>query len=327
MTGDSLSIVVVNRNTRDLLEQLLESVYGDPSLAPLLGEVVVVDNGSTDGSGSMVRQQFPSVVLIENGGNRGFAAAVNQGWRLARGRRVFFLNSDIVLPPGETGKLLDHMTVSRDTGICAPQLVYPDMRPQRSFAHAPRLLLEVIPRSLLERLLPGTYPPTKPPPGTSGPEGAARDVESVIGAAMMVDRRVLEELEGFDERFFFFLEETDLCVRARQKGYGVRCVPHARVIHHQGKTVRKNWILGRMEYNISLHKFMRKHHGAGYGSLFGAIRFLKALLALAGLSFLPFLLVKARNRLSYGYYCRLVGWYVRGMPEDAGLRANSPERR
>lgn len=329
MNSQSLSIVIVNRNTRELLEQLLGSIYGDPSLEPLLREVIVVDNGSTDGSGSMVRDRFPSALLRENSDNQGFARAVNQGWRRALGAEVFFLNSDILLPPGETGKILDYMESHPDTGICAPQLVYPDMRTQRSFAHAPRLLFEVIPRSLLERILPGRYPPSKPPPDTldRGSAPSARDVDSVIGAAMMVRRKVLEVLEGFDERFFFFLEETDLCVRARKKGYGVKFVPHSRVIHHQGKTVRKNWILGRMEYNISLHKFIRKHHGRAYGGLFAATRFLKALFAVAGISLLPFLLVKARTRLSYGYYCRLVGWYLRGLPEDGGLRANSRERR
>jgi len=127
----------------------------------------------------------------------------------------------------------------------------------------------------------------------------------------------LEKVGGFDERYFFFLEETDLCVRVRQAGYEVVFFPEAKIIHLQGKTVRKSWVNGRMEYNISLHKFMKKHHVPAYYKTFVAVRFIKTLFSIV---FFPLVFFGQRMRLNYLYYLRLMKWYLRGCPDDMGLR-------
>ena len=108
--------------------------------------------------------------------------------------------------------MVEFMERDPHIGIAGPQLVYEDMRPQRSFALTPSMAFEVFPRSLLERVLPGRFR-TKGI-GLTGP----LDVESLIGAAIMVRREVLDLLGGFDERFFFYLEETDFCLRAGKEG-------------------------------------------------------------------------------------------------------------
>lgn len=130
----------------------------------------------------------------------------------------------------------------------------------------------------------------------------------------------MERVHGFDERFFFFLEETDLCARIRNQGLRVVLYAGARVIHLQGKTVRKNWVNGRMEYNISMYKFMRKHHGPLYYRCFQSVRLTKAGLFLVVLTCLPFLLIGERTRRTYVYYTRLVKWHLSGCPDNAGLR-------
>lgn len=309
----SISIVVITRNTRDLLRDLLLSIERDKALHPMIAGKIVVDNGSTDGTAEMVREIFPSVKLLENGRNLGFARAANAGIRLSSGDAVLLLNSDTVLLEGELSKMVAFMEGHPDVGLCGPMLVYPDMKPQRSFAPVPSLLLEFFPEGLMERLYPSKYP---------GKRAMPHDptlVDSLIGAAIALRRNLLSTLNGFDERFFFFLEETDLCVRARKAGFRVVFFPDAKIIHLQGKTVRKSWVKGRIQYNISLYKFVRKHHETPYFCVFAAVRLLKAILFLTVTSVLFPLLIRKRTRLSYSYYLRLVGWHFRGCPDRGGL--------
>ena len=208
-----LSIIIITRNTRELVAGLLASIEADRLLKAALREVIVVDNGSTDGTEAMVASRFPHVSYAGNQENRGFAAAANVGLRRSSGEFALFLNSDTRLIEGETIKLLDHMRQDGSIGIAAPQLVYEDGRPQRSFAPIPSLALELLPAPLLA-LFSGRFR-TKGE-GLTGPT----DVESLIGAALMVRRRVFDVAGGFDERFFFFLEETDLCLRGQGAASG-----------------------------------------------------------------------------------------------------------
>jgi GT2 family glycosyltransferase len=301
-------------------------------------------------------------MLIENERNMGFAASANQGISRSTGAYILFLNSDTLVIPGEIEKMLKFMDENKDVGICGPQLVYPDMGPQRSFAYIPSLLFELIPRSPLSALSPQPHvprsqpsalystlstpdsplsalrsphsaPSTPPSAISSTPHSPlttdhspltthdAVDVPSLIGAAIMVRREVLETLTGFDERFFFFLEETDLCVRVKGIGYRVVFLPEAKVIHLQGKTVGKNWVKGRIEYNISLYKFIKKHHGLPYYTFFKVIRFFKCLLFLVVFTILPFFLFAKGVRRSYCYYFKLFLWHLSSCPDTAGLKS------
>ena len=323
-----LSVVIITKDTRDLVRDLLQSIEEDVSLGPHIARVIVIDNGSGDGTDAMVREDFPSVTLLGNEENRGFAASANAGFKLSSSKFVLFLNSDTRLIPGEVLKMLTYMEEFPSAGICGPQLVYPDLRPQRSAARTPSLLLEIIPGSLLDLMFPRPYPAeTRSPPAESSSRDmeketgiSARDVDSLIGAAIMARREAVERVNGFDERFFFFLEETDLCMRIRDEGYCAVLLPGVKVIHLQGKTVRRNWVNGRIEYNISMYKFIRKHYSLVYYRLFQAVRLTKSSAFLVALTALPFFLAGQRTRRTYAYYARLLWWHIRGCPEGAGLR-------
>jgi len=299
----AVSIVIITRDTKELLKGLLISIEKDVPLKPFIKEVIVVNNASTDETDIMVKEEFPWVMLIENERNMGFAASANQGISRSTGAYILFLNSDTLIIPCEIEKMLKFMDENKDVGICGPQLVYPDMELQRSFAYIPSLFLEIVPRSLLST-------PHSP-----------LDVPSLIGAAIMVRREVLETLTGFDERFFFFLEETDLCVRIKGIGHRVAFLPEAKVIHLQGKTVGRKWVKGRIEYNISLHKFIQKHHVAPYPMLFKGARIFKTFIFLVVVTCLPFLLFHKKTRRSYIYYFTLLLWHLSGCPDTAGLKS------
>jgi N-acetylglucosaminyl-diphospho-decaprenol L-rhamnosyltransferase len=323
-----LSIVIITKDTKLLLKDLLLSIERDTPLKPSLREVIVVDNGSTDGTNAMVREESPHAILVVNKSNLGFAVSANAGFRRSTGNFVLFLNSDTILIEGELSKMLRYMGDNPDVGICGPQLVYQDMHLQRSSAAIPSLISEIIPRAVLERFSPGKYS-GKPDRSGRGhlsraaggeDEQGGHDVESLIGAAVMARRDAIERVGGFDERFFFFLEETDLCVRIRNEGFRVVLYPVAKVIHLQGKTVRKNWVNGRMEYNISMYKFISKHHGPFYYRWFQSVRFLKVTAFLIVLTCLPFFLIGERTRRTYVYYARLLKWHLNRCPDSVGLR-------
>ncbi len=315
-TGKRLSIIIISRNTRDLLDSLLKSVDNDTSIKPYISEVILVDNASTDGTEELIRQFYPWVRHVKNGSNVGFARAVNIGTAHASGDFILLLNSDTLFMKGEMLKVLSFMEGHEGVGVCGPQLVYPDMKPQRSFAYRPSLLLEIVPEPALELFMPRRYASRK------GIYSEPFEVDSLIGAAVMIHRRAIEHTGGFDESFFFFLEETDFCIRVREKGLKIIFFPGASVIHLQGKTVKKNWIEGRIEYNISLHKFIRKHHSNLYYSIFGFIRVLKCVFMVTAYSVLPFLLISEKARTRYRYYCRLFAWHMNGRPEEGGLRVS-----
>jgi N-acetylglucosaminyl-diphospho-decaprenol L-rhamnosyltransferase len=313
-----VSIVIITKDTKELLRGLLNSIKNDLSFQPYIGKIIIIDNASADATEEVIKEKFPSVAYVKNEKNMGFAFSANKGSLLAEDEYILFLNSDTVLMRGELEKMVRFMDSNADVVICGPQLVYPDMKPQRSFAAVPSLAREFFPvgKNRGQGLPSGSlssstihYSPTT--------IHSPLNVDSLIGAAILVRREILKTLNGFDERFFFFLEETDLCVRVWQAGYRVVLFLEARIIHLQGKTVRKSWISGRIEYNISLHKFIKKHHTPAYYGIFVAVRFIKALFLVV---LFPLFFFGQRMRMKYAYYLRLISWYFRGCPDNAGLR-------
>ena len=322
MSGtESVSVVIITKNTKEMLKGLLCSIKNDISLQPFIKELVVVDNASTDGTDTMITHDFPEVLLIKNSENKGFAAAANTGIAHTTGHYILLLNSDTIIIKGEIFKMLEFMAAQKDVGICGPQLVYDNMKPQRSFAYRPNMIIEFIPKSVLEFFLPSRYA------NKNRIYTAPVDVDSLIGAALMISRNAFNVTGGFDERFFFFLEETDLCLRVRENGLRIVFLPDVKIVHFQGKTVKQSWINGRIEYNISLHKFIKKHHSYLYYAAFNLIRFLKCLLIIVTYCIVPCMLCSEKQRVKYMYYLRLFAWYMKLCPNKGGLRPNFQEQK
>ncbi len=287
-----LSIVVVSWNTRELLRRCLASVdLENPELAT---EVLVVDNGSVDGSPEMVERDFPAVRLIRNPDNRGFAAANNQAIAASAGRYVLLLNSDAVLLPNTAAILARYLDESPTVGMVGGQLLNLDGSFQASFNDFPSLRQELLLMTGLSRwFLSPTYPsyPVEK-------SRARRLVDWVGGACLMVRRATVDAIGGLDESYFMYSEEVDWCVRARRAGWSVAYVPEAKTYHGSGASAQRVPERRRAQIYRSKWLYFRKHRGPVTAETFG-------------------LLVRGVT------LAKLAGWFVLGLSDGAKRREAS----
>ncbi len=250
-----VSAVVVSYNTKDDLRLCLRSLSGNVSL-PL--EVVVVDNASTDGSAAAAREELPDARVIENRENLGFAAAANAGWRAARASSVLFLNSDAEATAGAVEALLAVLDARPDVGIVGPRTLGENGRIQVSTG--PRLtpLAEWGQRRLVRGLRLGRETAIH-----AAEVRHSREHEPfwISGSCLLARRSALEVVDGFDERFFLYEEDVDLCQRVRAAGWRVVFTPAATVRHRLGRSMSKAGARPRLEYHRSHVRYYRKHNG------------------------------------------------------------------
>lgn len=233
-----VSVVIVNWNTREILRACLQSI--ERHLSAVQHEVIVVDNASSDGSPDMVRETFPTVRLIANRENVGFARANNQAMRVARGQRFLLLNSDTLLTDDSVAQLLLSGSVDPGVGVWHCRLVLPDGRTQESAYRFPRLdlaileemgLYKFLPRRLRGRLLLGGY----------WSYDEERDVDWVAGAFMLLPRAVFEQTGGFSEAIFMYGEDMEWGLRIRDAGWRIRYVPTASIQHLDHASAEQRW--------------------------------------------------------------------------------------
>lgn len=253
-----LSIVIVNWNTRELLRQCLETL--PDSAAGLEYEVLVVDNASIDSSPEMIASGFPSVQLIRNSSNRGFAVANNQAMEVARGRHLLLLNSDTIPAPGSIAKLVDFLDKHREVGIVGPRLLNGDGTLQASWAAFPTFLSEVLGKNFRQRRECRT---------ASGV--VAYDVDSVGGACLLIRGEALASVGPLDDRFFMYCEEIDWCYRVRQHGWRVCYTPEAQVVHLGGRSSMQAAAPMKAELYRSKLKFFQKHYGLGSAAILASL--------------------------------------------------------
>jgi GT2 family glycosyltransferase len=232
-----LSIIIVNWNVRELLRECLNSVFSDfqePS-----GEVIVVDNASKDSSVEMIRAVFPQVKLIVNRDNYGFAKACNQGIKVARGRYLFILNPDTLVKPGTLPNIINFMESNPEVGIGGCYVFYPGGKPQSSFYRFPTLLTYFSRMLSFFRILPINRF-TQNFFWEYKDNNISGKVDRVLGGAMVVRKETVEQVGGFDEAYFMYSEELDLCYRARQVGWEVSTIPHTEIIHYHMQSGLQN---------------------------------------------------------------------------------------
>ncbi len=309
-----LSIVVVNWNTKEDLLHCLECI--SKRRAGIREEVIVVDNGSRDGSGVEVKKVFAAVDLVENDSNMGFAKAANQGFNKSLGRYVLLLNPDTQVKEGAIERLTSFMDAHADAGISGAQLLNGDGSKQNSIANFPSLATELLNKRLLRWFFPKRYL------GKEINYTEPVEVDSVIGACMMVRREALDQVGLLDEDYFLFLEETDLCYRMKKVGWRIFHVPEAEVYHFQGKSAEAERKRAKVEYFRSRYHFFKKNKGN-----------LQWVLLLIGLPirlafefffagaincFTFFAIGKWRKKLLI--YAYLLWWHLRLCPEGMGLK-------
>ncbi len=309
-----ISFVIVNWNTRKLLLDCLASI--PEAVAGFSHEIIVVDNGSADGSPEAVRKQFPEVRLIENTDNKGFARANNQALVIARGRYLLLLNSDTVLRPDTISGLVAFLDAEPSAAMAGPRMVGGDGTVQNSYDNFPSLATELLNKSLLRKLFPKKYS------GKAATAGDPFEVDSLIGACIVVRATALQEVGMFDEDYFFFLEETDWCLRMRKAGWKVFHVPRVDIVHLQGQSKRQRPASAWIEYYRSLYLFFKKNRSAASYLFLRVCRFLKLVvnlvLTVAGLVLT--LGGKRRYREKTPVYAHLVWWHIRLCPLSMGLR-------
>ena len=252
----AVSAVVVSYNTAELTVRCLSVLVAD--LAGVRSELIVIDNGSADGSVPAVRAAIPGAVVIESGRNAGFGAANNVGLARARGEFVLLLNSDAFVEPGAVAALIDCLRRHPRAAVAGPRLLNADGSLQRScfrFVSPIRALLENL---WLSRLAgparwAGDY--------SRWPHDVETDVDWVVGACMLVRRTAYEAVGGFDERFFMYAEETDWQHRMRAAGLGVVFCPAARVTHLGGASGDADRPARNVQFFESLDRYVVKHHG------------------------------------------------------------------
>lgn len=299
-----LSVIIVSWNTCDLLMQCLESVIADTAtLSCPNTEILVVDNASTDGTVEAIHQQFPQVCVIENEHNVGFAQANNQAIGQSKGRYVLLLNPDTEIKPDALHTLLDFMESEPQIGLVGAQLLNADGSLQTSCYPAPTLLRELWRLFHLDSLYPyGTYRMTdweitKP-----------RQVDALLGACLLIRRRVLDEVGMLDENYFMYSEEIDLCYRVRQAGWPIYWVPQAQIVHYGGQSTQQ--VPSKMFLHLygSKLRYFRKHYGRFFAL---AYKFTLFAAAMARLVLTPLALLekpaKRRHHLHLaGNYGRLI---------------------
>jgi GT2 family glycosyltransferase len=245
-----LAIITVSYNTRDLLADCLESVFASLARCGLAGEVWVVDNASVDGSAAMVSRRFPQVRLVAHDRNLGFAGGNNLALRnLAIGasgqdgqeadpRYVLFLNPDTRVVGDALETMVGFLDENPMVGAAGARLVHGDGSFQHSafaFPALSQIFFDFFPlhHRLLDSKLNGRYP------RRFYNAGEPFAVDHPLGAALMVRGVTLSQVGGFDERYFMYCEEIDLCRRIKAAGWDIYCSPQAEIVHLVGQSTRQ----------------------------------------------------------------------------------------
>jgi len=299
-----ISIIVVSFNTKNLLLDCLASIF--KTIKGISFEVWVVDNNSTDGTVEATRERYPTIKIIKNTENLGFATANNQAFRQMNGDYALLLNTDTVLTNGAVKELYDFMEANPEAGMACGQLLNLDGSKQNSIANFPTIFTLFCNETVLRILLPKKYASKR------------RDylfpikIDSCIGACLIARKDAINDIGLFDERYFFFFEETDWAYRMKLGDWSIYFVPTAKIFHAQGKTVG-NTLNSRIMFYRSRYLFFKKWMPNSY-VLIRFVIFMRLLvntfLSLSGILFTVGLHRSVNNK--FIIYLQLINWHLRG---------------
>lgn len=251
-----VSVIIVNYNSTGLLKNCLNSV--NTFTKEINYEIIVVDNNSIEGDIDVQFKDFDRVMLIKNDVNKGFGAANNQGAKIAKGKYVLLLNNDTVLFENTIKKVFGYAELIDEKNIIGCKLLNEDKSVQKSVYDFPSVLNVFTSNFFLYLLFPKSKYFNKYHMINKGINNIIR-VDVVTGAFLFMNRKSFEALNGFDERFFFYMEDTDLCYRHRKNGGKVVYHPETSIIHLKGKSAKgESWFKNKHQ-SLSTIKFFQKH--------------------------------------------------------------------
>jgi GT2 family glycosyltransferase len=231
----SVAIIIVTYNSKDEIAACIKSLVGHTH--PFEATITVVDNASSDGTADLVRRQFPSVQVIDAGQNLGFSKANNIGIRATTSDYVLVLNPDTVAPPGGVQTLLRGLASHQDTAIAGPRLLNERGFPELSWGPTispwgefKQKILSTLYYRKVRRVVRYVDHLSRQP----------RDVAWVSGACMAIRRSDLEAAGLFDERYFMYTEDVDLCVAMRKMDRAILYIAQAEILHYRGRSAQRN---------------------------------------------------------------------------------------
>lgn len=310
ITNCRVSVIIVNWNTRDLVLECIESILTNHDDVPV--EIVVVDNNSQDGSSEAVAERFPEVKLIASEENLGFAAGNNLGIRYATGEYILFLNPDTLILGSAIKYMRDYLQSNARVGAVGCRINNPDGSLQlshwNSFPSVGWLMHKSFRMDKLSRLRSKANYANTPP----------MSVAHLLGACIMSPAGLIRQLHGFDETYFLYLEETDLCCRIGESGYEVHYAPGAEIVHigQQSSMQATQWT--NSQYVLNTFRFISRHRRGSIGSL---PLLIKAALAIGVLLCIPVWSVKwLLNRPSRAVASSKLSGYFRSLKEIPHLK-------
>ena len=249
----AITILIVNRNSASYLNACLRSIIED--MGDISAELILVDGSSTDASVAVTRELWPSARIISVPENLGYVRGNNVGLKQAKGRYTMFLNSDTVIYPGASGKLIDFLDRHPDAGAVSATILNPDGSDQGVIRRFPTFMNGLFGRrSWLSRLFPNNRWYKRYMQSRQQGNGQPFETEILSACSMVVRTAATRELGGMDERFRFYWVDVELCCRLARNGFRIYCVPDARVMHHEGKGGSTDTFAKRVRMNIAFNQ-------------------------------------------------------------------------
>jgi GT2 family glycosyltransferase len=251
-----VSIVIVSFNTSKMLDECIVSIKKETTC---VYEIIVVDNASTDESCQMLREKYPDVILIENSGNVGFARANNQGFAIAHGKYFFMLNSDTIILDRAIDRLLEFMEQNPDVCISGPRNEELDGTLQFSCDHFPSFWNNLCSYTNLTNKFP-SVPVFRRNLMRYWDYSGQREVDKIMGCALMIRAEVYTRLGGLDNSYFMYFEETDLCYRVKRMGYKTVYFPVSRIVHYGGASSKAQKELKVVNTTIASYYYKSQYY-------------------------------------------------------------------
>ncbi len=261
-----VSIIIVNYNVKEFLASCLQSV--NKATAHLDAEIFVVDNDSSDGSIPFLKEKFDDIIYIENTENVGFGKANNQAIKQAQGKYTLLLNPDTLLQEDTLETLIYYMDAHERCGACGCKILNPD----GTFAPESRRSIPTLSAAVYKAIGLTTLFPKNKYFGAYyqgwKDEDEGGKVPVLSGSFMFFRTDVLKQAKGFDERFFMYGEDIDLCYRVTEMGWEIHYVPQTSILHYKGESTKKNELAYNRVFNEAIYKFFEKHFTSRYSRLF-----------------------------------------------------------